>query len=245
MADNDRHIPGGTMTNDNVLSHEDILHLISMKEIFGGFAHEVAQPLNAIMIASQVIQLKLDRSGLSDEEKNFLVQKLALVSSQVNRAAQIVESLRAFARGTGPRKDKIDIRTAFERVYGLMGQQFIGRGIELSWESGESLPQTGGEPNILEGVLVQGLAFVRDTVEALGKWHDEKGIDFKRMAHVRLVPVNGNSAMHAAWNSGEFPEKTQPVDTASHAGLCTARSVLSSIGGSLQTSREALLIIFP
>lgn len=233
------------MQNDNALSPEDILHLVAMREIFGGFAHEVAQPLNAIMIASQVIQLKLDRSALSDEEKTFFVQKLSLVSSQVNRAAQIVENLRAFAKGSGRGEDKVQMKTAFERVYGLMGQQFIGRGIDLAWEAGESLPAIRGELNIVEGLLVQGLAYARDAVEALGKWHDEQGLPYKRMVRIKLVSVDGNSAMHAAWDSGEFPEKTQPPNTASYVGLSTAASVLSSLGGSLESGPNALLLLFP
>ncbi len=233
------------MKNGNALSLEDILRLISMKEVFGGFAHEVAQPLNAIMIASQVIQLKLDRSGLTEEEKVFLVQKLSLVSSQVNRAAQIVESLRAFTRGSKQGIEKTDIEKAFEKVHGLMGQQFIGRGIELVWEAGGSLPPIQGELSVVEGVLVQGLAFARDTVEALGKWHDENGIAYKGIVRVRLVDVDGSAAMHASWSAGDFPDKTHPVSAASHVGLSTAGSVLSSIGGSLQSSRKGLLMIFP
>jgi C4-dicarboxylate-specific signal transduction histidine kinase len=234
------------MKNGNALSLEDILRLISMKEVFGGFAHEVAQPLNAIMIASQVIQLKLDRSGLSEEEKVFLVQKLSLVSSQVNRAAQIVEGLRAFTRGSKQELEKTDMEEAFERVHSLMGQQFIGRGIELVWEeTGGSLPPIRGELNVVEGVLVQGLAFARDAVEALVRWHDENGIAYKGIVQVKLVDVDGNAALHASWSAGELPAKTHPTDPASHVGLSTANSVLSVMGGSLQTSQKGLLIIFP
>lgn len=233
------------MQTGNALSLEDILHLISIKEIFGGFAHEVAQPLNAIMIASQVIQLKLDRSGLSDEERTFLVQKLSLVSSQVNRAAQIVESLRAFTRGSRLKADKADLRTAFEKVHGLMGQQFIGRGIELTWEADDSLPEIHRELNIVEGILVQGLAFARDTVEALGKWHDEKGFVYSRSVLVRLSPANGRPAVRASWSLGKFPDNLQSIDIAAHAGLSTARSLLSSFGGVVQKSPNAILITFP
>jgi len=56
------------------LPDEDILHLTSLEEVFGGFAHEIAQPLHTIMIASQVLQLKLARTDLADAEKEFLTQ---------------------------------------------------------------------------------------------------------------------------------------------------------------------------
>ncbi len=82
------------METKNCLSQEDLLRLASLGEVFGGFAHEIAQPLNAIMIASQVVQLKVERSDLPEEEKKFVVHRLSIVTSQVQKASEIVESLR-------------------------------------------------------------------------------------------------------------------------------------------------------
>ena len=64
------------------LLQEDLLRLASLGEVFGGFAHEIAQPLNAIMIASQVVQLKVERSALPKEEKEFITQRLCHQQSQ-------------------------------------------------------------------------------------------------------------------------------------------------------------------
>ena len=53
------------------LADEDVLQLTAFEELFAGFAHEIAQPLNAIMIASQVIQLKMEAASLTSDEKAF------------------------------------------------------------------------------------------------------------------------------------------------------------------------------
>ena len=53
------------------LADEDVLQLTAFEELYAGFAHEIAQPLNAIMIASQVIQLKIEATGLTSDEKTW------------------------------------------------------------------------------------------------------------------------------------------------------------------------------
>ena len=73
-------VPGGDLQLD------EILHLTSFKEIFGGFAHEIAQPLNALMIAAQVIQFKVEQSILLQDEKSYVLQRLDLMMKQVKRA---------------------------------------------------------------------------------------------------------------------------------------------------------------
>ena len=60
---------------------------------------------------------------------------------------------------TFPALEKRTSKGIFEKIYGLMGQQFISRGIELKCECDEALPSIRNNPNLLEGVMVQGLAF--------------------------------------------------------------------------------------
>ena len=79
------------MADINQISQEDVLALIALREVLGGFAHEIAQPLNAIMMASQVVQLGIRRSTLLEEEKSFIAQRLDILSSQVHKAGNILE----------------------------------------------------------------------------------------------------------------------------------------------------------
>lgn len=233
------------MGTNNLLSEEDILELVSLKEILAGFAHEIAQPLNAIMIASQVIQLRVQRCLLSDDEKSFLTHRLGIVSSQVQRATQIVENLRGFSKRSVDTNGKVDVRAAFERVHSLMGQQFVGRGIELAYEYQEPLPPLSVSEGAIELVLVQGLSFARDAVEAIGKWHDENGISYHKSVDVRLSPYEGGSAAHVHWRTGHLPEGIGLLDPAEKVGLTVASSILGAMGGNLDTSANSLLIVIP
>jgi nitrogen-specific signal transduction histidine kinase len=232
------------MDVSDLLTQEEILQLISLKEIFGGFAHEIAQPLNAIMIASQVIQLRVQRSLLSEDEKSFLVHRLGIVSSQVQRATQIVETLRGFSQPRTSDSVHKYIKASFEKVFSLMGQQFVGRGVELAWECDDFLPPLTTEPHLAELVLVQGLAFARSSVEIIGEWHDEKGVSYTRVVQVKLAPEDARSTVQITWSGGQFPEQEHPIEPSAHAGLATAASILGALGGDLRTSANTISISF-
>jgi len=233
------------MDASNLLSPKETLQLISLSELFAGFAHEIAQPLNAIMIASQVIQLTVQRSHLSDEEKSFLIQRLGIVSSQVQRATQIVETLRGFNQPKSSVSIQGDLKASFERVYALMGQQFVGRGVKLTWESHDPLPRVTIEAHVVELVLVQGLAFARFAVETIGEWHDEKGIPFDRRVQVELEPDKGRSAVCIRWTVGDLPDPINVIDPSTHIGITSAGSVIRSLGGDLVIRAGEVSLIFP
>jgi len=240
-----RGLGGGLMESKNVLLQEDLLRLASLGEVFGGFAHEIAQPLNAIMIASQVVQLKVERSALPEEEKEFIVHRLNIVTSQVQKAGAIVESLRLFSGANISGHEDAGLKGIFEKIHGLMGQQFISRGIELKWEYDEAIPAIGNNPNLAEGIMVQGLAFARDAVAAIGVWHDQRSIPYKKSLTVRFKEMEGACAAYILWDSGALPADTSVMDAQNHTGLATAGTVLSSIGGKLEATSSALKITFP
>jgi len=233
------------METKNGLSQEDLLRLASLGEVFGGFAHEIAQPLNAIMIASQVVQLKVERSDLPEEEMKFIVHRLNIITSQVQKASEILENLRLFSGANFSGFGETGLKGIFEKIYGLMGQQFISRGIELKCECDEALPTIRNNPNLLEGVMVQGLAFGRDAVAALGVWHDQRNIPYKKFLNVRFTEQNGVCAADILWDSGGLPADMTVMDAQNHPGLTMAGTVLASMGGRLEATGSALKITFP
>jgi len=227
------------------LSPEELLRLTSLREVVGGFTHEMAQPLNAIMIAAQVLRLRTERSVLSEEDKSFLVRRLEMVSSQVLRATQILDELRSLSRGWSGEQSTTDVQGLFQRVHTLMGQQLVGRGIELNMVAPGDLPPIRGNRQVLELVLVQGLAFARDVVETVGNWHQQGGRPFKKAVEVRFVPADVSAAVVIGWSIGELTDPSVLADADRHVGLSAASLVLSAAGGELKRASDGLTIILP
>jgi nitrogen-specific signal transduction histidine kinase len=227
------------------LADEDVLQLTTFEELFAGFAHEIAQPLNAIMIASQVIQLKMAATSLTGAEKDFFAQRLNIVASQIQKVSQLLESFRAFSRrGKSDSGGPTDVQTIFSRVYGLMAQQFTARGIQVSVEAANDLPLIVKQLSKIEGAIVQGLAFTRDAISAIGQWHGNAGIDYERSLQIKLIEIQGASSVHFSWNKGQIPMEAAAVSPDHHVGLVAAASVLRSMGGALETDDASLRLVF-
>lgn len=225
---------------------KDMLHLLSLRELFGGFAHEIAQPLNVIMMASQLVRLKAQQGGLAAEDEVYLVQRSDLISSQVRKIADVVESLREFIRGTPTREAFGGIQGILDKVRSLMGEQFASRGIDLKWDTQVPLPALGSDNwTILEWVMVQNLAFARDTVQFLGAWHEERQADYEKRVKVTALNEAGRCILSVAWDQSRFPDGVFAVEPHSRIGLVLAESIVSEMGGSSTTFPSGIEMILP
>ncbi len=233
------------METGSELPVEKLLHLTALEEVVAGFAHEIAQPVNAMGLTAQVLQLKLDRISLSDEDKAYFVDRLNKATSEASRARQILDELREFAQGKLSASGDGSLEAVFQRTHVLMSRQLMNRGVELQWEAQGRGQPLGWELHTAQGVLIHGLAFARDTVQAIAAQHEENGLPYTKFVKVRLVEVNQGSAAQLSWDQGELPWETNPVDPEGHAGLMLAKAVLSQFRGSVESDSGKLRMVFP
>ncbi len=172
------------------------------------------------------------------------MHRLNIVTSQVQKASGIVESLRVFSGGSFSGFGDTTLKRIFEKIHGLMGQQFISRGIEVRCEYDQALPSIRNNPTLVEGIMVQGLAFARDAVAALGVWHDQRSIPYKKILTIRFTELNGICGADILWDSGALPADMSIMDAKNHTGLSTAGTVLASMGGRFEAASSALKITF-
>ncbi|MBI5571572.1 MAG: hypothetical protein HY914_16640 [Desulfomonile tiedjei] len=226
-------------------SQEEILHLIALKEVFGGFAHDIAQPLNAIGIACQIMQLKIERSALPETERGFLLQRLEIVSSQVQKASDILARFSAFHRQDKFPVERQDIAGIFNKIFKLMEQQLSVRGIVVGVESQEGFSLVQGDWQVIEGLIVQGVAFARDTVSVVARWHEKSGLAYVKRLDVALAEVEGFQSMQVTWDLGQFPDDLKSLEPSLHTGLLVAESIVVGMGGRLEVGKTDLKISLP
>ncbi|MCA1960057.1 MAG: hypothetical protein LDL33_04600 [Desulfomonile sp.] len=224
------------------LQIDDLLQLISLKEVFGGFAHEIAQPLNALIIAAQVIQFKVDQSLLLESEKSYILQRLDLMIAQVKRASEIVDTLRSFSRGTWLQTCGNDLIKVLGKVHDIMGQQFLGRGIEFRLDGPESILLATGDPQMVGGAIIQALAYSRDHVEAVAAWHDEQNIPYKKWVAVSCAGTNGTVRVEFSWDLGRMPPDEDRDDASTRQGFLVAKAILNEWGGTIRASDSSVVI---
>jgi histidine kinase len=134
----------------------------SLGEMSAGIAHELNQPLNAIKMGSEYLALLVEK-GLEVPPEQFH-QVVSEISTQVDRAADIITNLRAFGRKADPVMEKININTPIRMVLSIVGRQFELDNIKINLNLSDGLPLIMGHNNRLQQVFFNLVTNARDAI---------------------------------------------------------------------------------
>ena len=136
--------------------------MTTLGEMSAGVAHELNQPLNAIKMGSEYLNMMIE-SGKQIPEKN-LVEVSRQISEQVDRASEIIDRLRDFGRKPDYAKEKVNINEAVRVTIGIVGQQFRLQNIDVALEMDDRLPPILARKTRIEQVIFNLVANARDAV---------------------------------------------------------------------------------
>jgi len=134
----------------------------SLGEMSAGIAHELNQPLNAIKMGSEFLAL-LDEQGRAASTEAYR-QVVREISGQVDRAAEIINTLRAFGRKAEILKERVDVNKPVRSVLTIVRRQFELDNIRFRLELGENLPPVLAHDNRLQQVFFNLLTNARDAI---------------------------------------------------------------------------------
>jgi histidine kinase len=134
----------------------------SLGEMSAGIAHELNQPLNAIKMGSDYLGLMVDRQR--DLPADTLKQVVEQMSAQVDRAAEIINTLRSFGRKAELVAERLDINKPVRAVFSLVGRQFELDNIRLELDLGRGLAPIQAHDNRLQQVFFNLVANARDAI---------------------------------------------------------------------------------
>ena len=212
---------------------QELMHasrLSAMGEMASGIAHELNQPLTAVMNYTKAARRRLDRAESGAEPVADLVDK---AGQQAERAAEIVKRLRRFIK-------KDDIERRFEPVNAVVEEAaalaLIGasdRDIELVFGLDDTLP-----PVLMDRIEVQQvvLNILRNAIEVFEGTGERKIYISTQAAGTREVQVNirDNGPGLAPSIAGDpfRPFQTTKEDGLG-IGLAISRTIIDAHGGRL------------
>ena len=153
-----------------------------MGQMLAGVAHELNNPLTAILGVTELLR---ERPAPDDASK----RQLELTHRQARRAARIVQNLLEFSRPASPQKIPLDVNNLIERTLQLHEHSLRRNGIEVDFHPQPGFPGVVGDANQLIQVFLnlvtnaeQAIREVRDSGRLqirLGRTTDRVSVAFQ------------------------------------------------------------------
>ena len=136
------------------LQQEEIAHLMrvaALGELSGGIAHELSQPLAAILANAQAAQSIL-AGGKHDQE--VITQILEDIVEEDRRAGQVVHRLRRLLKKGEHQSALLSLNDLIQSTLALMHSELVNRKIKVDIDLKPELPLVSGDSIQLQQVLL-------------------------------------------------------------------------------------------
>jgi PAS domain S-box-containing protein len=225
-------------------AQDDLAHIVrtqSMGQLAAAIAHEVNQPLTAIVTNASFSLRQLKGSTPNVDELRAAITE---VVNDATRASAVISQIRSLLSKTVPQNIELDINQIIQDVTALLRHELTRNHISLRTELASNLSHVSGDPVQLQQVLIN---LIMNAIEAMCTPKDGRGKILIRSAR------NSGGVLVQIQDSGPGIESElanrifEPFFTTKEKGigmgLAISRSIIESHGGQLSlvsTSQGAL-----
>ena len=132
--------------------------LAALGKLTSGVAHEIKNPLNAMVIHVALLRERLARASPETQAS------LDTLEREIRRLDQVIQGFLRFTRPEDLQLTSIPLRELFDQVERLVSAEAKASGVEIATEVAEDLPPVYGDRELLQQVF---LNLVRNAEEAM------------------------------------------------------------------------------
>ena len=136
--------------------------MAALGRMAGGIAHEVNNPLTAILGLTAVLMRRPETAPDS-------LPNLLKIDAEVRRIQKLVQDLLGFSRGSPPSLGPVDLRRVAEETLDLAAAEFKRRGIRAELDAPADLPRALGDSHALKQVLLNLALNAAQALELAGR----------------------------------------------------------------------------
>ena len=220
---------------DAKIHHRDMAHVMrlsTMGEMATGMAHELNQPLTALISYCGTAR-SLANSLPSPSQK--LDNILARASEQAHRAAGIIRHLREFVSKDNKQRESFELDRAIQDIIAFLKWEVQESGVEIEFHPGGQSGKIRADKIQIEQVLVN---LVWNSLEAIGQAKTPNG---RIVIQTRLLPIDrievtvrdNGPGIQAAMVGKIFEQFQTSKKTGMGIGLSLSRTIIDVHGGKL------------
>lgn len=214
--------------------------LISLGEMAAGLAHQLNQPLTAVVNYTQGCARRL-RNGVDDQQA--LIHAMNEAAAQAQRAGQIIQHLRRFIAKQEPARTPVNLNELITESVALLGDVYgRQRGIDIELDLADDLPAVPADAVQIEQVV---LNLVNNGIDAVAEAQpiaDARKVFLKTHRAESAVHVSVRDTSHS-----QAPEDLETLfepfyttkEEGMGMGLKVSRSIVEAHGGRLWASSDS------
>ena len=219
---------------------EELVHVsrvTSMGELVASLAHELNQPLTAILSNIQAAQRFLDgKNPNPDELRDILVD----IVKDDKRAVEVIKKLRALLKKDVTEYQPLDINKAIKEVISLIQSDVVRKDVSIASEFATDLPSVSGDRILLQQVILNlimnGSEAMMDTEPTLRKLIIRTERQDKQ--NVKVAVQDFGTGLQVGKIENIFEPFYTTKSKGMGMGLSISRSIIEAHGGLLQAENN-------
>jgi len=217
--------------------------LAAVGQLAAGVAHEINNPLTAIIANAQILQRELPAG--SD-----LQESVDLIARAGARAAQVVRNLLDFARKEEYRLRPTDINLTVEHALELVQHELLAHGIQLRLDLDPRLPTLLASPDHLQSVWLNLILNAVDSLDGMPGWISIS--THKKQDELQIAVTDNGKGIPAEHLSRIFEPfyTTKSPGRGTGLGLSVSNRIVKQHGGHILLKSQpgqgsAFIVILP
>ncbi len=220
--------------------------LAELGEMATGFAHEINNPLQIMKSEKALMDVLLEEvkeKGELASSLSELEDSMGQIDLQINRCAQITQSILKFGRQSEPVFQKVTLQDFIPEVTSMVKNKANVHGISLSLAVDGNTPTIHGDPGQLQQVL---LNLYNNAIDAILSRHGVEGGELAVGAGLRedgkvAIFVRDNGSGISTENRKKIFSPfftTKPVGKGTGLGLSVCYGIIDKMGGFIEMDSE-------